>query len=303
METQAQYSDKELVKQLPGFTSHLITVNNIQLHYVAGGTGQPLICLPGWPQTWYSFHKVIPELAKKYTVIAVDIRGMGSSDKPINGYDKKTMAKDIFELINKLGIQKAHVLGHDIGGMVASSFAFNYPQAVDKLILMDGAHPSEAMREMSLLPMPGTFGDKINDKTPFLWWMAFNQVKELPEQLLEGRFRYLLDWLFSYVMLDDAKMSDFDREVAAYHYNRPENIRASNAWYQAFEQDIKDMNTYDTLQMPVLGMASESSYEFMKQGLPYIAKNVKVIKVEGSGHYFNEENPQAVIDSLLHFLN
>ena len=303
METQAQYSDKELVKQLPGFTSHLITVNNIQLHYVSGGTGQPLICLPGWPQTWYSFHKVMPELAKKYTVIVVDIRGMGSSDKPFNGYDKKTMAKDIFELIQKLGIKKPHVLGHDIGGMVASSFAFNYPHALDKLIVMDGAHPSEAMREMRLLPMPGTFEDKIDNKFPFLWWMAFNQVKELPEKLLKGRFRYLLDWLFSYVMLDDAKMSDFEREVAAHHYNQPENIRASNAWYQAFEQDIKDMNTYPNLQMPVLGMASESSYEFMKQGLPYIAKNVEVIKVEASGHYFNEENPQAVIDALFHFLN
>jgi pimeloyl-ACP methyl ester carboxylesterase len=83
------YSDEELIKQWPGFENKYIKVNGIKLHYVVGGNGKPLICLPGWPQTWYSYRNIAPTLAEKYKVIIVDIRGMGTSDKPELGYDKK----------------------------------------------------------------------------------------------------------------------------------------------------------------------------------------------------------------------
>lgn len=304
MEKTNQYSDQELIKTLPGFTNHTVNVNGINLHYVEGGTGVALICLPGWPQTWYSFQKVAPQLAEKYKVIIVDIRGMGSSDKPESGYDKKTMAKDIFELMKKLGIKKANILGHDIGGMVAASFAFNHPEAIENLILMDGSHPSQGMMQMPLLPASGKFKEKMDAEHPFVWWMAFNQVKGLPEQLLEGRFRYLMDWLFNYVMIDDSKMSEFEREVAASHYNRPENIRASNAWYQTFNQDVQDMDTYNMpLEIPVLGIASYINYGQMMGGLPYMAKDVKVVGIQDSGHYLNEEKPQAVVDAVIDFID
>jgi pimeloyl-ACP methyl ester carboxylesterase len=108
------YSDEELIKQMPGFVNKYATVNGVKLHYVEGGSGSPLICLPGWPQTWYSFHTIAPELSKKYRVIIVDIRGMGNSEKPTAGYDKKTMAKDIYELTQQLELQKINILGHDI---------------------------------------------------------------------------------------------------------------------------------------------------------------------------------------------
>ncbi len=152
-----EFSDEELIKKFPGFTNKYETVNGIQLHYVEGGSGAPLLCLPGWPQTWYSFHTIAPELSKKFKVIIVDIRGMGSSDKPESGYDKKNMAKDIYELIQKIGLEKVSLLGHDIGGMVATSFAFNYPESIEKLILMDGSHPSEGMMQMPLMPAIGYF--------------------------------------------------------------------------------------------------------------------------------------------------
>src|SRR4051812_46486586 len=103
------YSDDELIKQFPGFTNEFATVNGVTLHYVKGGTGAPLVCLPGWPQTWYSYHPIAMQLAKIYTVIIVDIRGMGSSEKTDGGYDKKTMAADIFELVQQLGFTKIHL--------------------------------------------------------------------------------------------------------------------------------------------------------------------------------------------------
>nr|WP_262904651.1 alpha/beta hydrolase [Hymenobacter lucidus] len=297
------YSDEELVKHLPGFTNHYATVNGVRLHYVEGGSGPALVCLPGWPQTWYSYHPIAAELARHHWVIIVDIRGMGSSEKPAAGYDKKTMARDIYELLRHLGVEKASFLGHDIGGMVASSFGFNYPESTEKLILADGAHPNEGMRQMPLLPAPGAFTDKMNGQQPYVWWMAFNQVKELPEQLLAGRFQYLLDYLFRYVMLDESRMAAFDRAVYAAVYNQPENIRAANAWYQALEHDIADASTYGRLPMPVLGIGSCVSYSYLQMSLPYMAENVEVVGILDSGHYMFEEKPAQVLAAVLGFLH
>lgn len=296
------YSDKELIKLWPGFENKYATVNGVELHYVQGGTGTPLICLPGWPQTWYSFHTIAHQLAQTYRVIVVDIRGMGTSGKPKSGYDKKTMASDIHELIMQLGLGKVQLIGHDIGGMVAMSLAYNYPEIIEKLVIMDGAHPSDGIMQMPLIPPAGTFTEKMTGDAPYAWWMSFNQVKGLPEKLLEGRFQYLLDWLFAYVMINDAKMSAFEREVYAAAYNQPENIRAANAWYQTFTEDIEDSKSYEQLAMPVLGIASNVSYNYMKMGLPYAAKDCKVVGILDSGHYMNEEKPDNVIKEILGFL-
>ena len=297
------YSDEALIRHFPGFRNHYATVNGVRLHYAEGGSGQPLICLPGWPQTWFSYHPIAAQLAEHYRVIIVDIRGMGTSDKPESGYDKKTMAADIHALLQHLGLPKAALLGHDIGGMVAASFAFNYPEATDKLILADGGHPSDGMRYMSLLPAPGAFaGPTMDAHQPYVWWMAFNQVKGLPEKLLEGRFQYLLDYLFAYVMLDERKMSAFDRAVYANAYNAPASIRAANAWYQAFEQDMADARAYSPLSMPVLGIGSRVSFETMQMSLPAIAPASQVIGILDSGHYMFEEKPIEVLAAVLGFL-
>lgn len=297
------FSDDELIKKLPGFTNHYITVNGVRLHYVEGGTGMPLVCLSGWPQTWFSYHPIAMQLAKLYRVIIVDFRGMGSSEKPALGYDKKTMAADILALIKHLELTKVNLLGHDIGGMVAMSFAFNYPECTEKLILADGSHPSEGMMQMSLIPFPGTFTEKMNSDMPYAWWMGFNQVKGLPEKLLEGRFQHLLEWLFNYVMIDEKAMTPFERALYAAVYNDADSIRASNAWYQSFSQDIEDAKFYGQLTMPVLGIGSYVSYNYMKVGLPYVAQNLSVIGILDSGHYMFEEQPEKVLDAILPFLD
>lgn len=296
------YSDEALLRHFPGFTNHYATVNGVRLHYVEGGSGEPLICLPGWPQTWFSYHPIAARLAQHYRVIVVDIRGMGTSDKPETGYDKKTMAQDIYALLQHLGLPNASLLGHDIGGMVAASFACNHPEATNKLILADGGHPSDGMRYMALLPAPGAFAGKMDAHQPYVWWMAFNQVPGLPERLLEGRFQHLLDYLFAYVMLDDSQMPAFDRAVYAAAYNDAASIRAANAWYQAFEQDMADARTYAPLTLPVLGIGSYVSFENIKMSLPAMAPNAQITGILDSGHYIFEEKPEQVLAAVLNFL-
>ncbi len=127
-------------------------------------------------------------------------------------------------------------------------------------------------------------------------------MKGLPEQLLEGRFRYLLDWLFNYVMVDDSKMPDLDRSIYGSVYDQPERIRASNAWYQAFNQDIEHSKYYSKLKMPVLGLASNVSHGYYQFALPMIADDYQLIHLDDTGHYMFEENPEVVIESVINHI-
>jgi pimeloyl-ACP methyl ester carboxylesterase len=299
--SKAELSDAALIKSLPGFKNGYATVNGVKLHYVTGGQGQPLVLLPGWPQTWWSFHQIMPQLSAKYKVIVVDIRGMGSSGRPESGYDKKNMAKDINELIHALGYQKAYIAGHDIGAQVAFAVAANYPEVTAKVILMDVPHPDDTFAATLMLPALGTPTDKLDENHPFLWWFAFNQMKGMPEKLLAGRVRIVQDAVFKYLLYNEKALSELDREVYAAAYDSPGGIRAGNAWYQAFPQDIADYKTYSKVTMPVLGIGGPG-YNWLNYVLPNKATDVKVVKVEGSGHFVAEEKPKATADFIIDFL-
>lgn len=294
-------SDDALIEDLPGFQSKFSTVNGIRLHYVIGGRGDPVVLLPGWPETWWAYHKVMPELAKTHRVIAVDMRGMGTSDKPLDGYDKKTMAGDIAELIHQLGYKQADVVGHDIGAMVAFSLAANHPDEVEKLVMLDVAHPSAGYRKIPMLPDAGTFNDKIDEDHPYLWWFAFHQVKGLPEDLLEGRAGLEQQWFFRYMLKDENAIDARDRAVYAAAYSNRDAIRSSNAWYQAFNQDIADDEQYAPLSMPVLGLGGPG-YKRLKATLDQKAPESHTYKIEGSGHFIAEEKPTELMSYLRSFL-
>jgi pimeloyl-ACP methyl ester carboxylesterase len=126
-----------------GFRHANARVNGINLHYVVGGQGEPVVLLHGFPQTWYEWHRIMPQLGERYTVIAPDLRGGGLSDKPVpaNGYDKKLLAEDIHQLVQQLGHSKVRLVGHDIGLMVAYAYASLYPGEVEQLVVLDAPLP------------------------------------------------------------------------------------------------------------------------------------------------------------------
>ncbi|WP_405790293.1 alpha/beta hydrolase [Streptomyces sp. NBC_00029] len=291
----ASLSDAALAASLDGgFTSHHAEVNGTRLHYVEGGSGAPLVLLGGWPQTWWQWNKMLPALARRYRVIAVDLRGMGGSAKPDTGYDKKTMAADVHALLVHLGLERAHVVGHDIGAMIAYAFAANHPEATDRIALLDVSHPDGAWAQMPLLPRPGL---------PHLWWFAFNQVQGLPEQLLAGRYHFLLDWLFGAASADPASIDARSRAVYARAYDSPDAIRAGNAWYRSFAQDIADLAGYAPVTVPLLALGGEySNYEQLREAVPPLGTDTRVVRVDGSGHYLPEERPEVVTAELTRFL-
>ncbi|WP_253911501.1 alpha/beta fold hydrolase [Streptomyces sp. CNQ-509] len=286
--------DRGLARMLPGhFRSRYATVNGVRLHYVIGGRGAPLILLPGWPQSWWAYRKVMPLLARRFRVVAVDLRGMGSSGRPGNGYDKKTMASDILGLVHRLGWRSANVVGHDIGSMVAFSYAANHPQATRKVALLDTVHPHPGFYDLPLLPRPGEGFS--------LWWSAFNQIETLPEQLLAGRSRHLLDWLLLHSLADQSLVSPFDRAVYARTYDRPDAIRAACGWYRSFHQDIEDLAGYGPVTAPLLGVSSEASDGELRQVLPGVATDVRVVKLDNTVHYLPEEAPERLEEVLRDF--
>jgi pimeloyl-ACP methyl ester carboxylesterase len=297
----ANVSDAALVKSLPGFKNGYADVNGVRLHYVTGGSGAPLVLLPGWPETWWTFHKIMPALAEHYTVIVVDLRGMGGSSKPAEGYDKKTMAADIHELVKSMGYDRVSIAGHDIGSAVAFAYAENYPEVTDKLVMMEFPHPDESLLTFPLLPAQGGVTDKLGSARPYLWWFAFNQVKGLPEKLLAGHIREEQDWLYNYFLLDDSKVDARDRAVYEHAYNTADAIRASNGWYQTFPQDVTDNKGYGKLDMPVLVMGGPA-YKWMKMVVSAKATNLTAVDVENSGHFLQEEQPEFVATTMVDFL-
>src|SRR3984893_12625742 len=174
-----QPTDPAVAKLSKGFVSNGAKVNGTTLYYVRGGTGPVLILIHGFPQDWYEFHHVIPRLAEKFTVIAVDLRGIGQSAATPSGYDAATMAEDIYQLTQQLKLERAYIVGHDIGGSVAYALVRLHPNAARGVMILEtpiaGLAPWEEIK-----------GD------PRLWHIPFHQTPELPEELIAGReFIYL----------------------------------------------------------------------------------------------------------------
>jgi pimeloyl-ACP methyl ester carboxylesterase len=153
----------------------------------------------------------------------------------------------------------------------------------------------------SLLPTVGTFGDKIDENHAFAWWFAFHQVKGLPEDILAGREDLEQKWFFRYSMKDESKINALDRAVYAAAYASRDAIRAGNAWYQAFPQDIVDDGSYARLTMPVLALGAPG-YVWLETTLEQKTTNLTAYKIADSGHFIAEEQPDEILKYLLPFL-
>lgn len=284
--------DAGLANGLGAFESKEIGVNGITLHYVEGGEGEALILLPGWPETWWSYHRIMPELAEHFRVISLDIRGMGYSSKPLSGYRKKEMASDVAEMVTRLGLGKVHIAGHDIGAGVAYSFAAVYPELTASLIIMDTPPIDGSVYKLPMMPIPGMF---------YPWWLAFNQVEGLPEKILEGRYGIVLDAIFDGLLNDGNAINTFDRSIYARTYNTADGIRASNAWYKAFGADIEDNSQYGKISVPVLGVGG-SGYGMVRDTLPALTTDLQLSEISGCGHFLQSEKPAELVILIKTFL-
>jgi pimeloyl-ACP methyl ester carboxylesterase len=278
------------------FSHNVASINGIQLHYVIGGQGDPVVLLHGWPETWYAWHKVMPALAKNYTVIAPDLRGLGDSSKPLTGYDGKTLAEDIHQLVTQLGFKTLFLVGHDIGTQVAYSYAAAHPTEVKKLVVMELTIPGFAPAGR----MP-------------LWWVIFHQTPGVPEALVEGREQEYLSWFFQNLPFNPAAITQTDINEYVRHYSAPGGMSAGFEHYRAFPHDaIQNQNYSKTkLTMPVLALGGGYIPTFggnitmptIIYGMEQLAQNVTGITVPNSGHFIPDEQPKFLVEQLTKFFN
>ncbi|MFL6364409.1 MAG: alpha/beta fold hydrolase [Nitrososphaeraceae archaeon] len=277
------------------FSHHTASVNGIQMHYVIGGQGDPVVLLHGWPETWYAWHRVMPALAKSYTVIAPDLRGIGDSSKPPTGYDGKTVAEDIHQLVTQLGFKTIFLVGHDIGTQVAYSYAAAHPAEVKKLVMMDLTIPG--------FEVPGR---------PPIWWRVFHETPDIPEALVQGKELMYLTWFYRNLAYNPAAIMQADINEYVSHYSAPGGMRAGFEHYRAFPQDAIQNENYSktNLTMPVLALGAGYIPAFggnpntaAENGMKMLAQNVTGIIVPNSGHFIQEEQPDVVVKLLNNFFS
>jgi pimeloyl-ACP methyl ester carboxylesterase len=273
----------------PGFTSAIQKTGDVKLRYVrGGGSGEAVILLHGFPQTWSSWKKMMPLLSVNYDVIAVDLRGVGGSDKPKDGYDKKTSAQDIKNLMVELGITKANIVGHDIGGMIAYAFAAQFPSMASSIVIID-------------VPIPGT--DIFNSiaQDPRAWHFAFHNDPTVPEALVTGKEQFYYSNFMRRVDAGTGKISSAEIADAVAAYTVPKTMTTGFNWFRTADQDAKDNKEFfkTKLSMPILGLNGAKLAPF-----PYIVEMMKPLAtiVEGqtmdSGHWIPESMPEETVKLL-----
>jgi pimeloyl-ACP methyl ester carboxylesterase len=275
----------------PTIASHTANVAGVKLHYLTAGSGPPLILLHGYTQTSLMWKPVIPEFAKKFTVIAPDLPGIGDSDIPANGLHMKNAAIRMHALAKSLGVQKARVVGHDIGLMVAYAYAAQFPMEVEKLVLMDAF-------------LPGVAGWEDVYNNPGIWHFRFNGPT--PEALVRGRERIYFDYFWNDFAADKThSIPEADRAAFAAAYARPGHMRAGWAYFVSFQQAAKDFAqlSQTKLAFPVLVIGGEKANgDVLGRQAKLVASNVTVVVLKDTGHWVLEERPKETMDALVKFL-
>jgi len=276
------------------FTSRYIDTDELRLHAVIGGDGPPLLLVHGWPETWYAWRHVMPALARDFTVIAVDQRGIGLSDKPADGYDTGTLAGDLVALMDGLGHQRFAVAGHDTGFAISYALAADHPERIDRAALVEIPGPPGATP-----PPPLFVPSHVNDR---LWHIPFNRVEKIPEQLITGREHIFFGYEFA---IQGGTLPD---EVIAYYVRMlsdPDALRGSLGFYRAFDSTVaqNQQRKNRQLTMPILAIGGELSYgEHVAEAMRLVADDVQSVVIPGAGHWVAEEAPDEMLAALTPFL-
>ena len=266
-------------------------IDGVRLHYLTAGRGPAVILLHGYAQTSRMWRPIIPRLAERFTVIAPDLPGIGDSAIPPSGLDMKTSAARIHALARSLGVEKARVVGHDIGLMVAYAYATQFPAETEKLVVMDAF-------------LPGVAGWEQIYNDPNVWHFRFNG--EYPEALVRGRERTYFEYFWNVFAADKTRsIPEADRKAYIEAYSKPGRMHAGWAYFASWPQLAKDFAqlSQTKLSMPVLSIGGDKSLgNQLAQQMKLVADDVTVIVLKDTGHWILEEQPKETTDALVRFL-
>lgn len=285
---------QDTVQMPPSFVHQSAIVNDVNLHYVIGGKPQgssPLMLLiHGFPQNWWCWNRVMSKLGERYTVVVPDLRGVGLSDKPASGYTKREMAADLHALVESLHGRPAHIVGHDLGGMIAYAYATQYDART--LTVMDVT-----------IPGVGDWDQAIAD--PRVWHFAFHQKRDLPEALIVGgREHVYISSFINHQAFHRGTISPSDINEYVEAYKHPGAFRSAMEMYRQLPQDAIDNRNAGRLpeNLPVLGMGGAMRWAGrVGERLSAVSSNVTSVSIPDSGHFIAEEQPERFVETMVQF--
>lgn len=272
-----------------GFKHAYATVNGVKIHYVTGGKGAPLLLIHGFGENWYVWNRLFPQLAKHFTVIAPDLRGIGESGKPAGGYDKKNMAVDMHELMTKLGYHDVHIAGHDIGMIVAYAYAAQFRNEVKKVAFLD-----------AMLPGVEPVWAQIKAQA---WWFGFFSQPHSGEIVAGNAGLFFTDFWPPLGYQKDA-FTQTERNEFIRAYAVPGATTGSFHWFGVFPQDVIDDMEFmkQKLPMPLLALGADHfAAPFLAAHCRLVADDVREVVIKDSGHWMMQEQPAQVQKALLDF--
>jgi len=274
------------------FHAQEIKTNGTTLHVRVGGQGPAVVMLHGFGDTGDMWAPAAAALVKNHTVVVPDLRGMGLSTHPDQGYTKKNQAVDIAGVMDALKIHSADLVTHDIGNMVGYALAAQYPTRITKWVVIDA-------------PLPGIGNWEEIKQSPLLWHFNFRGPDE--ERLVAGRERIYLDRFYNELSSDPKKIDERTRQHYAALYARPHAMHDAFEQFGAFNQDAIDDKALlakgGKLAMPVLALGGEKSFGTAEADtLRFVATNVTMGIIPGSGHWIMDENPKATTALIVNFL-
>ena len=277
------------------FTSRYIDAGGLRQHVVTGGDGPPLLLVHGWPQTWYAWRLMMPALARDFTVVVPDQRGIGLSGRPEDGYDTGTLAADLAALMDALGHRRFAVFGHDTGMWIGYALAADHPDRVARLAVAETPLPGVS-------PFPPLLTNAHLNNA--LWHFAFNRLADVNDTLVSGREEAYFGWQFATKAarpLPDYAVRHYIDTLAA----DPAALHASFAIYRALDTTIAQNQQRMTrrLTLPVLGIGGEKSLrDQVADTMRLAADDVQTLVVPGCGHHPAEEAPEETLAALVAFL-
>ncbi|CAN7700751.1 alpha/beta fold hydrolase [Caballeronia sp. LjRoot31] len=286
--------------RLTGFEHRFETVNGVRLHYVSGGRtdGDTVVLLAGFPESWYAWRKVMPLLAERYKIVALDLPGQGDSDRPAHGYDTQSLAGMVHGLLQQLGISEYFLAAHDVGAWVAYPYAALFGNEVRRLALLDAGIPGITLPDA--LPI-------APERAWRTWHFAFHAIPDLPEMLIAGREREYLDWFLRRKTANPESFSDADVDEYLRVFKKDGGLRAGLAYYRAAAlsaQQNRALCAKGKLKMPVLALGSDQgSIPDMAAPLRAFAEDVHGGTIAFCGHFLPEEQPAAVAAELTAFFS
>src|SRR5919201_5030750 len=272
---------------------HRAAVNGTELHYVSAGThGSPVLLVHGFPETWWTFHKLIPLLADDHRVFAVDLRGFGESSPAAAGHDSATAAEDLVALIDRLDVGPVHLTGQDISGATTFRVAATHPELVTSYTAIETGLPGFGFEMLADVTHGGA------------WHIGVLAAPGIPEMLLAGRERtFLAEYAYPAMSANTSAITEQDIDEFTRAYAQPHGFIGAAGLYRAMLQEgdeIRQIVSPSKLKMPVLAVGAGTgpfTYDTMSQ----VAENVTEATLTGIGHLAALEDPEALAETLLGF--